>query len=161
VEATPRLLRTLKRSIGPHLSRHIDPEDILQDSLTALLEAPKSRSLETPSDLRRRVLAIARNKILMVARRDSLGLVVPSATPQDLEREVADPAPSDGFSSQAVLDGLDLEHRLSILLRDWLGMPWESIAVVLDRPSKNAVQLLHYRARKAARDHLTHQRLGR
>ena len=150
-DASPALLRQLRRSIGPHLSRYVEPEDVLQDSLLALLRDRKPNEPRSPRDWRRRVLAIARNRILMIARRDSLGVVVSDNTSGSYESRGPDPRSAEPLGWRALVAGLDLDQRVSLLLRDWLGMPWESIAFVLARPSKNAAQLLHYRARRAAR----------
>jgi len=141
------LVRAASERMGPHLG--LDPEDVVQDSLARVLARPANRNQDR-SVLLRRLRVVTELRIRHEARRRR-----PEASSHDCA--VAAPvSSSEDSSSRDVADRLrrelarlQPEHHWVLVLRDWLGAPWEAVSLVLDRGSPSASNALHHRARGA------------
>lgn len=156
-----RLLRVVRIRLGPPgrgLRRVLESSDILQETWKAALAGVGDLRVEGDADLLNWLARIATNEI-----RDQLDRM--HTQRRSIEREVsledtsaeqqADPSPMpDARAERAelaeVLDAglaeLPEHYREVVLLRDYCGADWPTIAAKLGRESVHATQQLHQRA---------------
>jgi RNA polymerase sigma-70 factor (ECF subfamily) len=156
-----RLLRIVRVRLGPGgagLRRYLESADVVQDTWKAALGGIQDLRVEGDAQILGWLARIATNQV-----RDRLDHA--RAARRALDREQAlgeatagEPADSaHGPRSEAehaelaeILDAslaeLPEDYREAILLRDYCGADWESIAERLERGSVHAAQQLHQRA---------------
>lgn len=171
----PRLLRVVGIRMGAFLRRHGDPEDIVQETfMVAVRRLPELRA-EVPSgvmcwltkisdhvasNLRERLQAKKRDPAREQRLRNS---DPPSSSDGGLVIPAKGPSPSEVISRReeerrldACVESLEPEaYRQVILLRDYMGADWSTIALELGRSGPDAVRELHRRAREKLRERLT------
>ncbi len=165
----PNLLRAIRTLLGPRVRARVEAEDILQEVAIAALRSVDRFHGEDFADLRRWLLGIARNRIMMLARlevpktrpRSKTSLTVPPMDPYDLDC-IKGPPKYDECTSQLeevalairAIDELPGDQRLVVTLGAMLGVSRSTIAFLLDR-SAEAVRFVQLRARRRLRDRLS------
>lgn len=155
-----RLLRIVRIRLGPRgrgLRRFLESTDVAQETWKAALKGFGGLRLEGEGDLSRWLGRIATNEI-----RDLLDHVQAQRRARERERPLdpsapdpADPVAGPGTQAERaelsemldeVIAELPDDYRDVVLLRDYCGADWESVAERVGRSSVHAAQQLHQRA---------------
>jgi RNA polymerase sigma factor (sigma-70 family) len=166
-----RLRRIVTIRLGPEARRLVDSGDIVQETFQAALAGLVDLRVSEDGELLRWFARVAENRI-----RDEIDRQRAQKRGADRERPLGvapeTSALADGATEppdaaykrevRAVLDRaiaeLSAEYREAVLLRDFCGADWETIARRLGRESIHAAQQLHQRAwiklRRAASERL-------
>lgn len=156
-----RLLRIVRVRLGPRgrgLRRFLESTDVAQETWRAALAGLGGLRLGEGGDLSRWLARIATNEI-----RDLVDHVRAQRRARERERALESPSriePADsvpgpdalaeraelGELLDATVSELPEDQREVVLLRDYCGADWASIAERLGRPSVHAAQQLHQRA---------------
>ena len=161
-----RVRRIVRMRLGRGLRNHVDTGDILQETFAAAVEAFDRFEMREEASLINWLARLAEHQILAAADYHT-------ARKRDHRREVrlaSFPSPGDSsnipFQIAANIEGpveklsraeqeamvesciaeLSVEHRELIILRDYAGASWESIATQTHRPSASAARMMHARA---------------
>lgn len=147
-----RLLGRVRLMMGDGARQHAESGDFLQGVMLEIARDLDEAQLEDEEAFLRWATRVARNNIRDQVRRrreralesfSQSGILARSgdATPsgdagrhEDVERLVA------------ALERLSPDHRRVVELRDFDGLSYREVARALDRPSEEAVQMLHARA---------------
>jgi len=155
--------------MGPGLRALHEPEDILQEACLAGLGALGRLPRCGRAALRTWLLRIARNRILDLARsmrRRGRPRRATPLPPSHLQLDLDERIPAAATTTREAIEELcklrdsmgqlAFEQRTAVVLREYLELPWHTIALVLHR-STSAARKVHERARlrlrRAARDH--------
>jgi DNA-directed RNA polymerase specialized sigma24 family protein len=166
------LYRAVRLELGPRLRRHLDPDDILQETFVTAMRLAEDvePAVRQPADdaaadgdLRPWLMTIARRKVHDAVRyhgrkkrsgpRTALALDVPSLQWSDaavvdrpglLERLAWEEAAQ---RTAACVVEMQPDYQDVLVLRDFFEVPWSTVAFVLDRDSIGAAQQLYQRAR--------------
>lgn len=166
-----RLRRIVRIRLGPEARRMVDSGDIVQETFQAALTGLVDLAVSDDGELLRWFARVAENRI-----RDEIDRQRAAKRAAERERPIdaastrstlADDAttPPDGAYRTEVREVLDAaiaelseEYREAVVLRDFCGADWETIAKKLGRESVHAAQQLHQRAwiklRRAASERL-------
>ena len=150
-ELRARCVNSLRLRIGARLALTLDAEDLVGDSIVQVLARPGRGESEHADATMKRVRAVAELRIRGEARRTRREIPI---------AELETPRPAnhheEGVSGREdvrllrhALAALPPEHQAILMLRDWLGAPWETVAFLLGGRSENAAQSLHQRALRA------------
>ena len=171
----PRLRRVVGIKMGGWLRARCDPDDIVQDACVVAMEKLGDFELRGHASVLQWLTRIAEyqisNKIAYhrALQRDSvrerrLSTGDPSSSDILPGPAVADPGPTPSqvhlrSELETILDECvgEIEpddYREIVLMRDYYGADWETIRRQLGRPSLEAVQELHRRAREKLRERL-------
>jgi RNA polymerase sigma-70 factor (ECF subfamily) len=154
-----RLRRIVRIRLGSQMRRMVDSGDIVQDTFHAALAGLLDLRVSEDGELLRWFARVAENRIRdeldrqraakrSIDRQQALEVATErseladaAATPPDAAylgevREVLDQA----------IEELSDEYREAVLLRDFCGVDWETIAAKLGRQNVHAAQQLHQRA---------------
>lgn len=157
------LLRAIQARLRPQLRRTIEAHDLLQETaLASWIALPSLRSSE-PAECFAWIVGIARRRVASAARdaraksrprRDAgLPIALMRPLPDELALESAEASTGSQCGDPRVpgaLARLGADERAALVLRDLLGLSWESVAFVLAR-RVDAVRMLHLRATRRAR----------
>lgn len=133
-----------------------EAEDAVQESWLHLVRADRSALKNPGAWLTRAVARICLDMLRArkVRREESLEASVPEAIPQDPggidPEEEAELADAVGLALLVVLDRLSPAERLAFVLHDLFAIPFEEIALMLER-SETATRQLASRARRRVR----------
>ncbi len=154
-----RLRRIVRIRLGAQSRRMIDSGDIVQEAFQAALSGLLDLRVSEDGELLRWFARVAENRIRdEVDRQRAAKRSVEREKPLEVATErsaLAEPntsPPDAAWRSEVreVLDdaigGLSDEYREAVLLRDFCGADWETIAARLGRESVHAAQQLHQRA---------------
>lgn len=151
--------------MGPDLTQVLDPEDVLHDVIVEGIATADCGRVPTDGGLQAWMMAVAENRIAAIARQNQprkrprrhtplpCALISCRALDDDIGEAHDDgalPAMVRGEELQTSaerLSELPASQRLSVVLRDLLELPWESIAFATGR-SPGAAMKLHQRARR-------------
>jgi RNA polymerase sigma-70 factor (ECF subfamily) len=134
-----------------------DAEDVVQETFTRAVRALDRFDATRP--LRPWLLGIAANRC-----RTALGRRSRRPVPTEHVQELVDPRPADNSDDllaeiDRALDRLRPNYRVVFLLYHDRGLPYEEIAVAVDRPVGTVKTWLH-RARAALAEELTRRGIG-
>ena len=162
-EDRPLLLACIRRRMGPSLRAIYDPEDILQEVYLTGWKALRGLRVRRRSALRAWLLCIARNRILDLSRglrRRRHPRRTTPLPPSHLELGLDENLPAAGPGSRefleearrlrSCLDRLAFDQRTAVVLREYLSLPWPTVALVLHRSTSSA-RKVHARARRRLR----------
>lgn len=166
-------MRRLERRLGRNVSAHVSPDDILQHaSLTGLRHFERT-AIARPRQFVSWMMRIAENETRNTSRR-----LLPKVRPRkdaalppsllqsvdalrsvarELEGERTSATPEREHVSQLVEDVHVLlwDHRVTVVLRDFLSVPWGTSAFLLERTTEGAVRAMLSRARRSLSASLT------
>jgi len=159
----PRITRIVRVRMGPFLLEREMVEDVVQDVLVRILEGLEG--YEPRSDARwiDWVARLAQNEIANHARRERTqkrnALARQVRSHAESAQDWDAPAATTGVEASAsrreaaalvdrCLGELAEAHREVILWRDYAGADWKTVAEQMGRPSAEACQELHRRARR-------------
>ena len=171
----PRLIRIVRTKLGPELHRHLDEEDVVQETLLVGAAKLSGFELRSHAGILNWLARIAGNVILkkreqLFAQKRNAAREQPLPAADDT---VARPLTAHGptpsqEASQAELEALvdaavealePAEYRDVILRRDYYHEEWEEVRRALGRVSVPAVQELYRRACARLQERLR-RRLG-
>ena len=156
-----RLLRIARIRLGPEgnaLRRFVDSGDVVQETWKAALNGLRDLKVSGDTDLLNWLARIAANKIRDMVdhihaqrrsvEREQAWAELPSSEPLDSSRGPQSRAANAELCEMidSSLAELDEDYREVIVLRDYCGTDWESIAARLGRANSHAAQQLHQRA---------------
>lgn len=153
-----RVLAIARVRLSAGLRRHFESVDILQEALLEALRGLERFEMRDESSLIRWLAVLVERRIAARARAlRAVKRAQPEAVgdPQapGREREGSGPSPSSEAMAheqsarvQGALAELPERHRELILLRDYAGATWETIAGELGLASPDAARMLHARA---------------
>lgn len=166
-----RLRRIVRIRLGPQARRMLDSGDIVQETFQAALGGLVDLRISEDGELLRWFARVAENRI-----RDEVDRQRAQKRASDREKALEVATERSGLADRAtspperafqnevreVLDEsiaeLSPEYREAVLLRDFCGTDWETIARRLGRENVHAAQQLHQRAwiklRRAASERL-------
>ena len=162
-----RIKRIVRVRMGTALLARETLDDVVQDVLVRIVESAEKYEQRDDSRWIDYVARLAQNEISNHARRDRAkkrGGGVAQAVQMHAESASASqwdvPAETTGVSSKVAcaeqaeivdqcLSELADAHREVILLRDYADCDWRTVAELMQRPSAEACQELHRRARRA------------
>lgn len=152
-QSSARALRAVRASIGRHVVRHFDSEDAVQEAWVSILASGRSLASIDADDVVRMVLAISNYRVRSAARRAARFGHVDHFT-ESWEARAREPAHEEAAGNRrrrvrASLAALSLRHRQVLVMRHWLDVPWETIALVLGCKTLHAAQSFHSRAMQA------------
>jgi len=152
-------VRAARSIAGPLLSQQLDPEDIFQDALLAAMRSIQGLRATDLRGFRSWFLAIARHRVLLFRREGRTRVRPRHATPLPPSHILL----QDGATLELVIGstgvvewGEELDERrphahpdqlVSLVLHDFFGSCWDTVAFVLDRCSGESARLVHQRAR--------------
>ena len=170
----PRLRRILNVKISSHQRIHVDPDDVLQETLIVATRRLPELELRSPASILQWLSRIAdfeiknRLEYLHAERRDPakerrIGLGEDSEDMSGLRLTSHDPTPSQFYARGEMerlideqLQQLEPEdYREVILQRDYEDADWEAIRLNLGRPTAEAVQDLYHRAHKRLQERIS------
>ncbi len=150
------LLRRIGRRMGARLCARIEAEDILQDSLTIALRVLGTTSARSAEDFLRLSESIAKRRMQHEARQGRLRSALPLEAVGDQTGEPT--APTLAPQMRPLLceiasrrSDVSADQQWALLLRTWLGAPWDSATVILNRETFDGAERLYERARGAMR----------
>jgi RNA polymerase sigma-70 factor, ECF subfamily len=166
-----RLRRIVRIRLGPEARRMVDSGDIVQETFHAALAGLVDLRITDDGELLRWFARVAENRIRDEVDRQRAAKrsvdrerALDAATERSSLADGATTPPDGAYRAEvrevldAALAGLSEEYREAILLRDFCGAEWATIAAKLGRESVHAAQQLHQRAwiklRRAAQDRL-------
>ncbi len=162
-----RVRRIVRLRLGPRLRERVDSGDILQETFLAAVRSLQSFEMREEASLINWLSRLAERQIIAAAdfhgakKRDSRRDVPLSGPIGDSgaigvragleDRRLARPLDAladveEQQSVEAALERLPEEYRELILLRNYAGASWESVAEETDRPSPSAARMMHARA---------------
>jgi len=158
-----RIRPMVRARLGTRLRQRVDSLDILQETFIEAVRLFDGFEMRDESSLLRWLARIAELRVKEAAQRESAakrdaGREQPlddSEVGEVLEGELAADAisPSGEVAREEArerivrcLERLPDEQREAILLRDYAGASWKSVAEALGRPSPGAARMLHARA---------------
>lgn len=148
-----RVLAIARVRLSARLRATVESGDILQEALLEAVRGIDRFEMRDESSLIRWLAVLVERRLIATARREST--LKRSGHPQPL---VTDPAgqASEPVDELGKLETTDLVHaalaalpersRELVLLRDYAGSTWESIAQELDFSSPDAARMMHARA---------------
>jgi RNA polymerase sigma-70 factor (ECF subfamily) len=160
-----RVRRIVRLRLGSRLRQRLDSGDILQETFAAAVKSFERFEMRDEASLIHWLSKLAERQILAAAdyhgaaRRDpgqEVPLHRPAPTPSAyvaVDLPDTDPEPVDGLAHaeqgevvEACIRALPEELRELIVLRNYAGASWESVAHETGRPSADAARMLHARA---------------
>jgi RNA polymerase sigma-70 factor (ECF subfamily) len=162
-----RVRKIVRLRLGARLRNSVDSGDILQETFLAAVRSLDSFEMREEASLVNWLSRLAERQIIAAAdyhgakKRDQRRNVPLTSSPgssQDLGRsgslpDERMPLPLDATASEeeqriveACLAELPEEYRELILLRNYAGASWESVAEETGRPSAAAARMMHARA---------------
>jgi len=167
----PRLQRVVRAKMSSFLRRHVDAEDIVQETSIIAVEKFDRFEVHTSASILAWLSRIAehviQNKLrtIQAQKRDPKREVRAATEADSLSGVVLPspgPSPSQEFSRNELEALVDLciaeieppACREVLVLRDLCGLDWEAIRTELDRPSVDAVRELYRRANSKLADRL-------
>jgi RNA polymerase sigma-70 factor (ECF subfamily) len=177
-----RVLAIVRYRLGPRLRESVESGDILQETLLAAVKAFPSFEVRDEGSLIHWLAKLVERQIIAQAdyhgakkreagRRVSLDrtrgnagelsnsvpLLHPDATTPPLEKLERT---EERAAVERAMDELPAEYRELILLRNYAGASWESVAESTGRPSAAAARMMHARAMLELAKLLREQGLG-
>jgi RNA polymerase sigma-70 factor, ECF subfamily len=158
-----RVRRIVRLRLGRALRSRLDSGDILQDTFLAAVRTFARFEVRDEASFINWLSVLAENQIRDAAdhhgaQKRDLKRQVPLDFP-DLSGDIGiDPvasglAPSDEAAKaeaieriEAAIEGLPPEYRELIILRDYAGASWDTIAEQTGRPSPDAARMMHAKA---------------
>jgi RNA polymerase sigma-70 factor, ECF subfamily len=162
-----RVRRIVRLRLGPRLRERVDTADILQETFLAAVRSIESFEMREEASLINWLSRLAERQIIAAAdyhgakkrdsRRDvSLANRVGDSQSVSVRLGLEDgraPRPLDTVADaeeqvlvESCLERLPDEYRELILLRNYAGASWESVAEETGRPSPAAARMMHARA---------------
>lgn len=157
-----RVQRIVRIRLGPDLRRSVETTDLVQETFQAALRSIGELRVENDADLLNWLARIATNRIrdehdrLNAQKRGSgrdRALDGDDSRARAREPVADDTSPVEAAMRSEVREVLDRaiaelpeEYREMVLLRDYCGASWESIAERFPEKSVHAAQQLHQRA---------------
>lgn len=161
-----RVRRIVRLRLGAGLRSHLESGDILQETFVAAVQAFENFEVRNEASLINWLAKIAEHRIRAAAermgaeKRDRRREVALEHVRSSLDRGelVCDPVDElplpDEIAAEAELVGLiedalaalSDDHREVILLRNYTGASYQTIAELMQRPSPDAARMLHRRA---------------
>jgi RNA polymerase sigma-70 factor (subfamily 1) len=163
-----RVRRIVRLRMGRELRRSVDSGDILQETFHVAVRAFDSFQVRDEASLINWLSKLAERQVLTAAahhrahKRDKRREVLISeagsrdasradSMPMDLAASTTGPLEHMSAAEQTeiveeCIRGLDEEQRELIILRDYAGAAWDSVARETGRPSEAAARMAHSRA---------------
>jgi RNA polymerase sigma-70 factor (ECF subfamily) len=162
-----RVRRIVRLRLGARLRESVDSGDILQETFLAAVRSLDSFEMREEASLINWLSRLAERQIIAAAdyhgakKRDNRRNVTLSGAIGDTQNlrapltfpDARDRRPLDAIASQeeqriveGCLEQLPEEYRELILLRNYAGASWESVAEETGRPSAAAARMMHARA---------------
>jgi RNA polymerase sigma factor (sigma-70 family) len=150
------LLRHIRRQMSERVARHLDPEDVLQDSLVVVMRSVGRVDLPNDANARRWILAISRNVIRNAARssrrwHDLLEDEASEGHGRDVPILGVDRATQDGYEDSDIacrrVWQLPSDARMVLVIRHLLGASWSTVAKLVDRSSEDAARKFYERCK--------------
>ncbi len=161
-----RVRRIVRLRLGRQLRASLDSSDILQETFIAAVRSFDKFEMRDEASLINWLSKLAERQILAAAdyhsarkrdRRREIGLpnLPGSGTHSGFVSQLADEAtqPLDGLAEseqlrivEECIQDLDPEQRELVILRDYIGAPWETVAEQTGRPTPAAARMMHARA---------------
>lgn len=161
-----RVRRIVRLRLGSKLRESIESGDILQETFIAAVRSFENFEMREEASLINWLSRLAERQIIAAAdyhgakKRDQrrnvtltgpivetaslkVTLCFPDDTTQPLEKLAAN---EESKIVERCLDELPAEYRELILLRNYAGASWESVAEETNRPSAAAARMMHARA---------------
>ena len=161
-----RVRRIVRLRLGSKLRESVESGDILQETFIAAVRSFENFEMREEASLINWLSRLAERQIIAAAdyhgakKRDQrrnvaitgsiiettnmkTALCFPDDTTQPLERLAAN---EESKIVERCLDELPAEYRELILLRNYAGASWESVAEETNRPSAAAARMMHARA---------------
>ena len=163
----PRLRRVVRIKMGSQMRQHLDPEDIVQETLMVAMDKLSAIEVRSQASVMQWLTKVAENQIrnklsyIKAQKRDpnrerrlqtgessgdltSSGVVVPHQGPTP--SQILSRAELEELIDSCMEELDPPDYREVILLRDYYGADWEAIREQLGRPSVDAARELHRRA---------------
>jgi RNA polymerase sigma-70 factor (ECF subfamily) len=162
-----RVRRIVRLRLGPRLRERVESGDILQETFIAAVRSIESFEMREEASLINWLSRLAERQIIAAAdfhgakKRDSrrdVPLSGPAGDSQTVSvsrglEDGREPGPLDRIADaeeqahvESCLEHLPEEYRELILLRNYAGASWESIAEETGRPSAEAARMMYARA---------------
>jgi RNA polymerase sigma-70 factor (ECF subfamily) len=161
-----RVRRIVRMRLGPGLRSQVDTSDILQDTFTVAIGGFDKFEMRDEASLINWLAKLAERQILAAAdfyrakkrdRRREVRISTPPSVADSgyvsCQLAASVDAPLEQLSrgeQEALVESciaeLAPEYRELIILRDYAGASWESIAEQTGRPSASAARMMHSRA---------------
>lgn len=161
-----RVRRVVRLRLGRHLRASLDSADILQETFIAAVRCFDRFEMRDEASLINWLSKLAERQIMAAAdyhnarkrdRRREVGLpTIPgSGSHSGFAAQLADDAtqPLEGLAEgeqlqivEECIEELDQEHRELVILRNYVGASWETVAEQTGRPSAAAARMMHARA---------------
>jgi RNA polymerase sigma-70 factor (ECF subfamily) len=162
-----RVRRIVRLRLGPRLRERVESGDILQETFIAAVRSIESFEMREEASLINWLSRLAERQIIAAAdfhgakKRDSrrdVPLSGPTGDSQTVSvsrglEDGREPGPLDRIADaeeqarvESCLEHLPEEYRELILLRNYAGASWESIAEETGRPSAEAARMMYARA---------------
>ncbi|SRR5260221_250497 len=162
-----RVRRIVRLRLGPRLRERVDSGDILQETFLAAVRSLESFEMREEASLINWLSRLAERQIIAAAdfhgakKRDSrrdVPISGPIGDSQTVSVRIGladgrEPRPLDHIADaeeqkhvESCLERLPEEYRELILLRNYAGASWESVAEETGRPSPAAARMMHARA---------------
>jgi RNA polymerase sigma-70 factor (ECF subfamily) len=158
-----RVRRIVRVRLGQGLRGAMDSGDVLQETFAAAVKDFERFEVRDEGGLIHWLARIAENRIRAAARharadKRDRGREVPlddgsPSAPVSLEPHARELSPLDAMAEaeqaaliEAALAALPEERREVIVLREWAGATWETVAALTGRPSPGSARMLHARA---------------
>jgi RNA polymerase sigma factor (sigma-70 family) len=171
----PRMRRVMRIKITGPARAHLDPEDVLQETMMIAVRKLGELEVRTPASIMQWLAKIAdyqiKNRLdyLRAEKRDAgrerriknedassdssaSGVIVPFQGPTPSQYYARTELEELIDAQLEVLDPPD--YREVILMRDYYESDWETIRATLGRPNVDAVQDLYHRAHKRLRERM-------
>ena len=155
-----RVRTIIRLRLGSKLRERVDSVDILQETLIEAIQGFDRFEMRDEGSLINWLSKLAERKILnardfhAALKRDFTRDVAFDAQVEHQMRSSRDtPTPADEVESvernhmiEACLEQLPELYREVIILRDYAGATWKTVAEQLEKPSEDSVRMLHARA---------------
>ena len=145
-----RFLGEIRRKLGPRLAAVVEPEDVLQNSLVAgllLLHRVSRTGRDFGPWFRRilhlRILELSRGERRALQRPLPASQVVPGLELDDMPAPCAGVPDEEVDGLRAAIVGLPSEERRCVVLRDFLGLSWRTVGLLLERSGSSARRIHH------------------
>ncbi len=162
-EMRQEFVRAVRMIVGGSYRHRSEPEDLVQECLTAALRSIRDLRARDLRGFRAWFLAIARHRMLVLRRNERARVRPRHSTPLPASHvALQDPSeldvpPSDDAGSARQDHAQELgpitrvkaDHRVAVVLHDVFDARWTIVAFVLDRTTPEAARQVHLRARQA------------
>ena len=156
-----RVLRIVRARLGPGLRKHLESQDLVQDTFAAAVRDFERFEVREEASLVHWLARLAERQILRAAEYHRAERRDPGRE-EPFDRESGEaplPAAAEGPGPgtqmreleqhellESCLGELPEEYRELILLRDYAGVSWEEVARETGRPSADAARVMHVKA---------------